>query len=338
MSSLLHARGLRAHLSHLLTVFSAGSAVAVSVQACGGMVETAEDAGTVLTTDAGDGAVGRCVLQPIDGGIPPYCTSFSASWSRIATGDCTAADCRAACGVESEGGYPAMCWYDPARTQFTCSWACAVDGRRHVSAIAPPPGDDPADLGGHFARMAYHEAVAVQAFAALRAELRAHGAPTSLLRACRRAELDEVRHVRMASALARRFGATPSQPPAMPAVAARSLAEIALENAREGCGRELLGVFVGEWHAVHAEDPVVRRFYRRIAADEARHAALSLRLQRWLRARLDGSDRARVDAEAMGFLRGAFVDAPPALGVPDGTLLAQVARRLTTDLALAWAA
>jgi hypothetical protein len=124
----------------------------------------------------------------------------------------------------------------------------------------------------------------------------------------------------------------------VPAAAPRSLVEIALENAREGCGRELLGVFVADWHAAHAEDPVVRRFYRRIAADEARHAALSLRLQRWLRGRLCEADRARVDAEAARFLRGAFVAAPPALGVPDPAILGDVARRLTADLAAAWAA
>src|SRR5262249_54121443 len=50
-------------------------------------------------------------------------------------------------------------------------------------------------IGDYFAACCYLEAASVHAFARLREELAAHGAPEDLLDATKRAERDEVRHV-----------------------------------------------------------------------------------------------------------------------------------------------
>ncbi|HZS37457.1 MAG TPA: hypothetical protein VFF06_11560 [Polyangia bacterium] len=149
-------------------------------------------------------------------------------------------------------------------------------------------------LGRHFARMAHLEAASVPAFRRLRAELRAHGAPKRLLDACTRAARDEVRHARAAARLARRFGAAPPRV-VVDAPAARDLAAIAVENAREGCVRETFGALVATWQARAAEDGEVRAVMTTLAADETRHAELSWEIDAWLRSRLAPAERARVE-------------------------------------------
>ena len=325
MNPLCHATRLRIHLRNLAVVAGAAGMLSVGLQACGGSV--AEE-GTVLTSETG----ATCVLGAHDGEPGTYCSITS--WYVAAKGEgCATLSCNAICGESGS----ITCGYDKAKERFGCSWYCVVDGRRHGLAVLPPE-TVPANLGEHFARMAYNEALAVQAFTCLRDELRALGAPRALLAACGRAIDDERKHVRMANAMARRFGAFPLPPPASAPPTRRSALEIAKENGREGCGRELLGVFVGEWHAAHAEDAAVRRFYARISRDEARHAAFSVRLQRWLRGRLNPAARAAVDAEALAFLGRAVVHAPTSLGQPGGAVLEAVVRRLASDLDVAWAA
>ncbi|MBS2014133.1 MAG: hypothetical protein JST00_14680, partial [Deltaproteobacteria bacterium] len=67
-----------------------------------------------------------------------------------------------------------------------------------------------ASLGSYFASSAHLEAAAVIAFDTLAGELRAHGAPDQLVQRLHHAAREEERHVEIASALARRFGAEPS--------------------------------------------------------------------------------------------------------------------------------
>ncbi len=150
-------------------------------------------------------------------------------------------------------------------------------------------------VGRHFAAIAHLEAASVVAFDVLGKELEAHGAPRALVRAAGRARRDEVRHAAVMARLARRFGVEPSPPRVSPNVA-RSLEEIATENAVEGCTREAFGALVGAWQARFSEDAAVRHAMRVIAADEARHASLSFAVDRWARPRLSAGARRRVDA------------------------------------------
>jgi hypothetical protein len=179
-----------------------------------------------------------------------------------------------------------------------CGFMCT--GRR-TDGIPDHPGCDARELGDVFAARAYLEEVSVHAFDRMLRELRAHGAPPSLLRDARRARRDEVRHTAMMARLARRFGGehrSPVAPDGARNGAVRPLRAIAIENAVEGCVRETYGAVVGLVEARASSDPAVRRAMASIAADECRHAELSWAVARWILPRLGHEERALV-ASAM---------------------------------------
>jgi hypothetical protein len=160
-------------------------------------------------------------------------------------------------------------------------------------------------LGDWLARAAHLEAASISAFERLADELRAHGAPPSLLGEALRAAEDEVRHAATVGALARARGGVPVDPSVCPGNV-RSLEAMALENAVEGCVRETFGALVGAYQAAHAEDPEIGAAMRGIAEDEARHAALSWKVHLWAMEQLAPEQRARIaraQAEALSSLR-----------------------------------
>ncbi len=118
------------------------------------------------------------------------------------------------------------------------------------------------------------------AFDRLARELVAHGAPASLVRAARRAQRDEVRHARLMRRLAERLGVQVCGPEAK-RLPVRPLAEVARENAVEGCVGETYGAVAGLLAASRAPDPEVRAVMQSIARDECRHAQLSWRVAAW---------------------------------------------------------
>jgi hypothetical protein len=165
--------------------------------------------------------------------------------------------------------------------------------------------------GEHFARMAALEAASVDAFRILADELAAHRAPRRLVRACRRAARDEIRHARATRALARRHGGE-TREPVVTRHAPRPLEAIATENAVEGCLRETFGALVACWQARAASDPSVRAVMARIARDETRHAALAWSIDAWARVRLSRDARERIEAARRDALR-AIAAAPSTL-------------------------
>lgn len=152
-------------------------------------------------------------------------------------------------------------------------------------------------VGRFFADVAELEAAAVDAFGQLAGELAVHRAPASFVRRALRSRGDEIRHAAVTARLARRWGARPQAPRVRP-IAARSLADVAADNAAEGCVRETFGALVATLQARRAADPIVRGAMRRIAIDETRHAALSWALARWADARMSPAERRRVRAHA----------------------------------------
>jgi hypothetical protein len=78
--------------------------------------------------------------------------------------------------------------------------------------------------------------------------------------------------------------------------ALRPLAEVAIENATEGCVRETYGAMVAQRQARKAADPRVRSVLQQIAIDEARHAALSWEVDTWAQRKLGRFDRSRLRA------------------------------------------
>jgi hypothetical protein len=148
-------------------------------------------------------------------------------------------------------------------------------------------------LGDHLAHCAHLEAASVFAFERLARELQAHGAPRSLIDRALEAADDEVRHAQIVGAIATTRGAALTEP-AVKALPVRTLQEVALENAVEGCVRETYGALVGAYQSVRAEDEDLRRAMHFIARDEARHAALSYDVHTWLSERLDVATRAQI--------------------------------------------
>lgn len=184
--------------------------------------------------------------------------------------------------------------------------------------------------------MAYLEAASVDAFERLARELATHGAPARLRKAARRAARDEARHTRVATALAERAGATVPRP-RVPRGRVRSLAEIAVENAVEGCVRETFGAAVALAQATSAGDPRVRAAMRPLAADEMRHAELAWCVHRWLEPRLDRAARARVvrarRRAALALVQETSVEPHADLVQQLGLPTARQARSVALDLA-----
>ena len=157
---------------------------------------------------------------------------------------------------------------------------CAI-GRRPPS-FKGIRGRGTSALGLWFSHVAHLEAAAVYAFAALHQELVFYQAPEVLQHGARRAILDEVVHANLAAQLARRFGGV-FIPPEIEPFERRALAEIALDNAVEGCVGETYAALEATWGQHTSQDPLVRDVLAQIAEDETRHAELSWAIERWLR-------------------------------------------------------
>jgi hypothetical protein len=247
-----------------------------------------------------------CNPQPVGCGavgVLASCLGLSVPQTGM-NGMVTDEQCETYCGpgVVDAGGMSGACVYWAGTTVgeifISCGLGCP-GGRRprrwqrsRVSRHDPP-------LGRYFARQAELEAVSIDAFRILQAELRAHGAPQHLIAAAARAERDEVRHTRMAIALARRFG-TRVRPPRVisrrqAARHIRTVEAIAVENAVEGCVRETFGAVAALAQARDAADEHIRSTMEQIVPDETRHAALGWAVHAWTSTKLDAAAMARVD-------------------------------------------
>ncbi|MFO0553300.1 MAG: hypothetical protein U0271_33260 [Polyangiaceae bacterium] len=222
------------------------------------------------------------------------------------------------CGFSAEGDLP------DARCASLCgnfdTRACSVyknrDGELGVFCHAANPclGRLPsacraprarAGLAPYLARATKLEALSVGAFVELEAELQRFGAPPALGRACRRAAADEERHAASMARLTRRFSNAKRAPAvrasrsitqeARPIRGFASLAALALANERDGVVGEAWAATLAAFQATTSSDAGVRRAMRAIAREELEHAALSLRVSNWVRARLPERDVKRLD-------------------------------------------
>ena len=214
------------------------------------------------------------------------------------------------------------------------------DGR-HPAGIVPVDMSALKGAGGYLARMAHFEAASVSAFIHLAEELDDLGAPLNLIEEAKQAARDEVVHAHAVAALAKQRGALAPSPKLDPPPL-RTLEEVAVENATEGCVREAFGALVGLYQSVHAKAPDVRATMKIVAKDEVAHAAFSFDLHRHFASRLEPEARARVDQQRdqalSELLHRAFTfeDAPwrDELGLPDADMLFDLARAFREELAL----
>lgn len=149
-------------------------------------------------------------------------------------------------------------------------------------------GRRPAGLEQSGTTATFLEAASVVAFARLSHELRLLRAPRRLVRAAQRSRREELRHTRMMRAIERASARVTVAP-----ARRRSILEIAIENAVEGCVRETYGAAVALWQSQHAREH--RATFARIARDEARHAVLAHKVDAFLARRLSARERAVVN-------------------------------------------
>ena len=193
------------------------------------------------------------------------------------------------CVVPVDAGSVIQC-----QTRVTsCSPNCGriPAGLKRASTAAQPSA-----VAAQLAAAAHLEGASVFAFEALERELVAHGAPTQLVARARSAQRDEKRHHSAISGLAIRFGARVPTVDVEPA-GIRTLVEMAIENAVEGCVRETYGAAVAALQGESAGNLSLRRAMRAIAVDEAEHASLAWAVDAWARPLLTPGERAQVEAE-----------------------------------------
>src|SRR5262249_47636994 len=116
-------------------------------------------------------------------------------------------------------------------------------------------------LALHFARIGAAEYASIAGFQRFAMDLMANGAPADLIASAQRAALDELRHARLAFTLASAFAGTPVGPGALDLPAAvpihRSLTELAVATAMEGCTLETFSACLLAEALHHATDPAV---------------------------------------------------------------------------------
>ncbi len=164
-------------------------------------------------------------------------------------------------------------------------------GRKPGGLQLRETGND--SLGGFLARCAHLEGASVFSFERLAAELEANGAPRALVERAHAAREDEIRHAHVVGKLALARGGRLEEVHLAP-MTERSLEEIAIENAIEGCVRETYGALIGGYQAEHARDLTLQDAMASIADDELKHAALSHAVHAWLGSKLDSNARERV--------------------------------------------
>ena len=265
-----------------------------------------------------DGCLGTSSC-PDNGHNPPLVTTKTVPADFADGGPLSVAQCNEVC---DDGLTVVTCVRESAESVLCMNEPFPCEGRRPGGLRAAAQRSRNA-FTRHLADAAWLEAASIIAFRDLRCELRSHRAPRRLLRALSRSARDERRHARASRALARRFG-VPVPPVKSEPLAPRSLLEIALENAVEGCVRETWGALIALRQAERAAEPSIRATMSRIAPDEVRHAELAWAVDRWLTPRLTATERAQVRAARVTALselqRAAQVVADPdvclRLGLP----------------------
>jgi hypothetical protein len=318
--------------------------------ACGGATSSDPSAGAGAAgaggaaggAGGGGGEAGGLNVDPCSSillGPCSRCVSLDAGTIDPDSGAISPAECQVFCGAQDtcflirQDGKPyAVSCYHQSPT-------CSLGTGRRPAGLVEPPAAHSRHLGDYFAELALLEGASVDAFLVLRDELRHHGAPRALVRAAERAAEDEVRHARVAGTFARRHGSSPrsfrveKRP-------IRSLDEIALENAIEGCVRETFGALVATHQAQKAKSRAVRAAFARIADDETRHAALAWKVAAWLDGKLGEEARAKVREarrSAVDDLAATAHVAPPRdwvddLGLPSAPAAARMVEQLKASL------
>ncbi len=198
-------------------------------------------------------------------------------------------------GPDADGNHPVTCEYT----------VCAVEGRGHGDIAKLKIARGRSEQARYFVRAYHAEASSVGAFLQLREELRQHGAPQGLQQRCLTAAVQEVHHARMMAKLVLEEG---GELPSLDfgTMTQRSLFELALDNAVEGCVYEAYSALKAQYQArcitdadTDADtntgvDKRVVHAMKVIAQDETAHAQLAWDIHQHLMSRLSKTEQMQI--------------------------------------------
>lgn len=162
-------------------------------------------------------------------------------------------------------------------------------------------------LGQYLAGMAAMETAAITAFEYLTRELEAYDAPEALIACAREAVVEETRHAEMTGLLSASYGAEVSEVQ-VDDFCLRSLYEIALENAVEGCVNETFAAACGLWQSESAELEVFRQVIAHITEEEMGHAKLSWDIHQWVMPQLSEREQEQIRVAQIEAIEHLVVD------------------------------
>ena len=227
------------------------------------------------------------------------------------------------CAVAADCGEGLACAYDGKKRDCVEQDACAAGRPFLVEGCArTAPAVVRADWGGgldleglrldhldvwtrralaaRWTAIGLMEHASVAAFARFALELCGQGAPSHLVDETQRALADELRHTRIAFALASCFSGGDLGPGPLPlhGVRIETSPELMLRTLfREGCVGETVAALEAGAGSAQALDPVVRSVLASIERDEGDHAALAWKAAAWLLDRLGEGGREVVREE-----------------------------------------
>ncbi|MGK4001799.1 ferritin-like domain-containing protein [Sorangium sp. So ce1036] len=183
------------------------------------------------------------------------------------------------------GGEPRLAPLERAPSAWSQSaWRRFERALAGADLSALPPAQRRA-LAARWAERGRNEHASVASFGRFALGLMAQGAPPQLLEAAHRAAADEVRHARLALAIASTCAGEPVGVGPLPLHGALdgvdSLEALTLATVVEGCVGETLSAIEAQVEAQAAELPALRMALQSIARDEARHAELAWAFVRW---------------------------------------------------------
>ena len=269
--------------------------------ACGSKTEdTGErtDTGTIINTEAS--YTYECYADDdwcsIDSTTTTLDEETLSSYLDI-TGNLTEESCSTLCYEQSGTYYDYLCSCDytgpdaDGNHPVTCEYTmCAVEGRGHANIAKLTRATGASEMNRYFIRAYHAEASSVAAFVQLRAELKQHGAPEELLQRCMKAAVEEVHHARMMAKLIRDAGECIPELD-FGRISKRSMFELALDNAVEGCIFETYSALKAHYQSKHATDPRVRTVMKVVAPDETRHAQLAWDIHHFLMSKLSEDEQ-----------------------------------------------
>lgn len=233
---------------------------------------------------------------------------------------------------------------DAATLAVECETSGAIyvcEGRRHLSWRRPRSRARVSSVGRWLSEAAANEAASVRSFGSLARELSGRCSPR-LVALLRRAAKQEVGHARLLTSLAVEYGCRRPRT-GFVSTGYRSLLEIAVENAKEGCVSETLSGLIAAHQSQQATDPAVRRAFTVIASEEAEHAQLAWELHGELRRTLRSDEQRTlqhelqraIDRLAVGKIDFGIEDGSQvgkALGLPSAAAAAVMSELLASDL------